>query len=108
MFMSEDAGRSCEQHMGASLSHYHSLDQLAQEDGFVGYHCVPKRHMAQQCKIMNPRFTWTYKCEDWVGQIAEMAHSCSFGVSNLQMSHKLFKKYMVGLYLKFSLDLCDD
>ena len=112
MFMSQEGCRSCQQHMGASLSHYYNLEQLAQEAGFVGYHSVPKHHMslhlAQQSKMVNPRFTWTYKCEDWVGQVAEMAHSCSFGTTNLQLSHKLFKKYVVGLYLKFSLHLCDD
>lgn len=113
MIMSEAAQSCLLQASQTFLAHYASLRKWAQETSFVGYHCVQKFHMGgvhlpRQASFVNPRCVWTYKAEDWVGRVAKIAHSCSFGTKSFLLSHKLVEKYQFLLHLSFSRGFFDD
>ena len=67
------------------------------------YHMVPKhhlcKHLAQSFKYMNPRYTWCFQSEDFVGKMSRLAHSCSFGVSKAKLSRKVLAKYRLMLHI---------
>lgn len=113
MFMSTHAQECLVFASSAFLAHYAALQKWAAEHDFVGYHCVPKFHMGgvhlpKQSCFINPRYVWTYKAEDWVGRVAQIAHSASFGTKSFLLSHKLVEKYELLLHLSFTRGFFDD
>ena len=106
MFMSANAAAkalSCMEHF---LAHYAWLHNYAKSQDLLLYNWVPKAHyawhLAYCCRHMNARFTWTYKCESWVGQVAHIAASCAHGTSKAHLSGPLAEKYR--LLVHFRLD----
>ena len=65
-------------------------------------------HMAQQCQWLNPRYTWTFKSEDYVGRISKLAHACTYGVQPSELPKKIFEKYRIMLHLKLCKQWVDD
>ena len=39
------------------------------------------KHLATSFKFGNPKYTWCFWSEDFVGRLAKLAHSCCFGIS---------------------------
>eukprot|EP00969_Alexandrium_andersonii_P197082 8707804-Alexandrium_andersonii.AAC.1 len=69
--------------MREALLHADWLKERALAQGTDLWHIVYKHHFAEHLAeafaFMNPRVGWTFKAEDYVGRIAVLAHSCSFG-----------------------------
>ena len=91
-----------EQHMLEALGHYLWLHQWATAEQRHIWHVVPKIHMAyhmsEHTRYLNPRYTWTFKGEDYVGIMSTMAHSCTFWLKRTRLSGKLCQKYLFCLH----------
>jgi len=70
------------------------------------YHKVPKFHnaheMAVRMKHLNPRYAWTFKCEDFVGKISKCAHNCTFGTARLNVSKPITRKIRQLVHLRLT------
>jgi len=88
------------------LSNYSCLNQWAKNNNLKLFHLVPKFHMAwhmaEHFEYLNPRFTWTFKCEDYVGKISKLAHGCTFGTSRMNVSFSVCSKYRWFMHLRLS------
>ena len=85
------------------LEHYQWL-QLHRVNDHM-WHTVGKfhtaKHMAMSFKYDNPRFTWAFKSEDYVGRISKICHSASYGTKALALSLKLTEKYRLMMFIRF-------
>lgn len=83
------------QHMDEFLKANDWLHENEENDNM--WHIVFKHHMAghlaQAFRFMNPRCYWCFKAEDFVGKLAKLAHSCTYGTKNVQVAAKIIKKY---------------
>lgn len=63
--------------------------------------CHYSWHLAAGCRYMNPRFTWTYKAESWVGKVATLGASCAHGTRSSALTLPIAAKYriMVAVHL---------
>ena len=89
--------------MECFLANYSWLHQDAQKDGEEYFKLVPKTHTAWHlgfnCRFMNPRFCWTYKCESWVGEMSQLAASCSSGTRMTRLTVPLAEKYVLKVHI---------
>jgi len=96
----------CQFHVHQFLGHYGWLSQWAEELGRYAYHIVPKfhflDHIGDSCFYINPKYTWCFKSEDFVGHIATMALSISSGNSSVAISRKLCDKYRHYMHLRLN------
>lgn len=85
------------------LEHYQWLQLNRVNDH--QWHSTPKfhngKHLAMSLVFDNPRFTWAFKSEDFVGRIAKLSHSASFGAKILSLSVKITEKYMLMMFCRF-------
>ena len=88
------------------LTHADWLKQFSLRNGSDRFHIVFKhhffQHLAEQFKFMNPRFAWCFKAEDYVGKIAILVHSCSFGTRSIDLPGKALAKWRNMLHFKLS------
>ena len=70
------------------------------------FHIVMKHHtmlhLVENAWFLNPRVTWCFKSEDYVGKISHIGHSVSMGVRSTRLSEKLIAKYILMLHLCFT------
>ena len=80
------------------------LNQHAIANDNPCWHIVYKHHffqrLAEKFKLMNLRFAWCFKAEDYVGKIAVLAHSCSFGTRSIDLPGKILTKWRLMLHFK--------
>jgi hypothetical protein len=85
---------------------YTWLANFAMREGKNMYSVVPKHHYAvhlsQQSDFINPRFTWCYKGEDFVGKLSRLAHVCLYGTPCFNVAGTLCERYPVAIHLKFT------
>ena len=90
--------------MDRALLHYVWL--RSHFTGTYRFRIIPKthfaKHLARSAKWLNPRFTWTYKSEDYVGQMAEIALSCSHGTAAHRVNLSLTQKYRIMCHLRLT------
>jgi hypothetical protein len=102
MFVTDDVADAAEECMLDALGHYLWLHQWAKDEQRNLWHVVPKFHMAyhmsEHKRYLNPRHTWTFKGEDYVGKMSTMAHSCTFGLKRTKLSGKFCQKYVFCLH----------
>ena len=88
------------------LHNYCALHDWAKENDIMLFHLVPKFHMAwhmaQQFAFLNPRITWTFKAEDYVGNISKLAHGCTYGTSRMNVSSSICSKYRWFMHVRLS------
>ena len=81
---------------------------MAKANDDMNWHVVSKHHMAfhmsESFRLLNCKFNWCFKSEDFVGRVALMGHSASFGVKSTALTLKLMEKYRLLMYIKFSRD----
>ncbi|CAE7719047.1 unnamed protein product [Symbiodinium sp. CCMP2592] len=86
------------------LKGYQWLSDHAAKKGMKLYDPVPKfhysAHLPEQAKFLNPRKTWTYRNEDYVGLVASIASSCAFGTRAPALSLKTAEK--LRFFMHFS------
>ena len=108
MVPSDDQAAQAHGHMVSFLTQYQALSQMAEADGALNWHIVFKHHMAfhlsENFRFLNCKFNWCFKSEDFVGRIAILGHSVSFGVRSTAITLKLMEKYRLLMYIKFSRD----
>ena len=93
-------------HVESFLVHYNFLAEKSLT-------CVPAKHLwnlatkhhyfwhlAMQAKDLNPRFTWCYANEDFVGKISTIGMSCRHGQVAAYRSKSLMAKYTLGIVLR--------
>ena len=88
------------------LNHYSWLAKHSMENGRLQYSLVPKfhflHHLAEQAKFCNPRFSWTYMSEDFVGHVVGLARSCAPGTGPLRLLPTVMQKYRLVQHLRFT------
>ena len=88
------------------LKHADWLRQDAASKDSGLWHIVFKHHfaehLAESFRYMNPRYNWCFKAEDFVGRIATLAHSCSFGVRAVDLPGKVMAKWRIMYHFKLS------
>jgi len=82
---------------------YEILPAWASSEGRLLFNTAIKHHtflhLAKDAVHCNPKHPWTFRSEDFVGQIAKLAHSCTMGTSATKISAKLSSKYRILLHL---------
>ena len=85
------------------LRKYQWLSEIASKKSLKLYDATPKfhysSHLTAQSFYLNPRKTWTYKNEDFVGTVAAVAASCAFGTRAPALSLKVADK--MRFYMHF-------
>ena len=84
------------------LQAYSALSAVAIEKGQMRWSQLPKHHffahLAQQSRYLNPRWSWTYGFEDFVGTLGALATaSCSGTAANI-ICLTLVDKYRMGVH----------
>ena len=86
-----------------SLDHYQWLQLNRVNDH--QWHSTPKfhngKHLAMSLAFDNPTFTWAFRAEDFVGRMAKLGHSVSFGTRVLSLSVKITEKYRLMMFCRF-------
>ena len=85
------------------LASYSWLNSWAKDAGRSLFHIVVKHHTFQHLVLnarhLDPRCHWSFKNEDFVGQVSKLTHSISMGVSSPKLSSKLMPKYRILFHL---------
>ena len=83
------------------------LCEWARKQGFNIYEPVPKNHysyhLAELAKYISPKRVWSYKQESFMGVIAGVANSCSFGTKLPRIGFKITEKmrYLMHFHWQF-------
>ena len=84
---------------------YQSCASWARAEGQLLYNSTSKFHHAfhlgQQGLYLNPRTSWEYGWEDFVGKMITLGHGCSHGATTMQLSVRIATKYRIALHLQF-------
>ena len=88
----------------ACLVHWSLLSRLSVERGLHLWHVVPKHHylwhLAEEASHLNPRMSWCYSNEDFVGKLATIGLSTRHGQAAAYRSRQLVEKYILGITLR--------
>ena len=99
----DDAER-CLTCVTSALLSYAALSRSSIQKGVKMWSVVPKFHYlwhaAYFARFQNPRMGWVFKDEDYMGRIARIAHSCSFGVHTRDIGVPLMFKYNEAMSLR--------
>ncbi len=99
-----DAAEECFDAVHTCCTHYCCLAREAAERGLKLFHIIPKfhfwLHIAWLARFCNPKLAWCYSDEDFVGKIAQVAFSVSFGRGPLRLSVALVRRYLVAIALR--------
>ena len=95
----------------ALLKHWSLLSRLSLERDKKVWHVVPKHHyfwhLAKEAAHLNPRMSWCYANEDFVGKLATVGMSTRHGQAAAYRSKQLVEKYILGIALRmFHSHLC--
>ena len=97
---------------GTFLKSYSYLYKWSLEKDRKSFHIVAKHHSFMHLlwgsKYLNPRVSWCFAGEDYVGQIAKLGHSVSMGVSATRIPLKLAPKYRILLHLHLTRSMQED
>ena len=92
----------------AALQHYSWLHQnfpFHQGEGLY-FQLFPKLHFCYHigwfAQYQNPRTSWCYFGESFVGRMATLAHSCAHGTRSVRLSHSFVEKYLRALHLRLT------
>jgi hypothetical protein len=88
----------------ALLQHWALLSRQSVERNLNLWHVVPKHHylwhLAQEASHLNPRMSWCYANEDFVGKLATVGLSTRHGQAAAYRSKQLVEKYILGITLR--------
>ena len=112
MFVSDQASADFVTHMETCLASYSWLHlEAARRDKYL-YNIVPKVHyawhLAWDCRFLNARHKWTYKCESWVGNVSDIASSCATGNRITKITVPLAEKYRLYVYVRLTRQVFED
>ncbi len=82
------------------------LNEWAQRNDKMIFNLVNKHHycwhLSRKFRFLNPRFTWTFKTEDYVGKISTLGHNCSMGKTKLMVPGAIAEKYRECEHLRLT------
>ena len=94
--------------LATGLAHLSVLWELRQHfatEEYPLFQLTQKGHYLMHCCILarelNPRLSWCYGGEDFMGKTRDLALSCARGASMWNVSHKMVMKYLIALHLTF-------
>jgi hypothetical protein len=112
MFPSDEAAKSFVLHMETALASYTWLNLEASKRNRYLYNIVPKAHyawhLAWDCRFLNARHKWTYKCESWVGHVSAIAASCATGNRITKITVPLAEKYRMYVQVRLTRQVFED
>ena len=80
------------------------LSRESMLNNVMRWYIVPKHHylwhLANEAADLNPRMSWCYSNEDFVGQKSIIGMSTRHGQAAAFRSHALARKYILGLFLR--------
>ena len=86
------------------LTFYSHLSRESMLNNVMRWYIVPKHHylwhLADEATDLNPRMSWCYANEDFVGKISIIGMSTRHGQAAAFRSHALARKYILGLFLR--------
>lgn len=86
------------------LHSYSALARRAVDAGQLRWNVVPKHHFVNHvvdfARFDNPRLYWTYSGEDFVGEVARVAHACLPGKARDRLSEFLCERWKIGVHLR--------
>ena len=106
--LSDALAQEAFQSMKATLQHYGWLNQNFpfHRDLEVYFQLFPKLHFCHHigwfARYQNPRTSWCYYNESWIGSLAVLAHSCSHGTRSAKLAMSLTKKYLCALHMRLT------
>ena len=93
-------------HINLFFDSYDALNAWALAEGRNLFHVVMKHHtllhLIENAQFLNPKITWCFKSEDYVGKISRIGHSVAMGVRSTKLSEKVMAKYILMLHLCFT------
>jgi hypothetical protein len=108
----EELGAKAVELVTTFLCEYKWLNEWASKKKKKLFHMVPKFrmlwHMALDFKYLNPRLTWTFKTESYVGEVSRLAHSCYFAVPRARVTAPMCKQYRCLTHFKLVRCVCED
>ena len=91
-------------HVDEFLLHYHWLTARALDNGRMLYHFTTKFHFFWHIvtlgKYLNPKLTWCYGFESFIGRIVQCARACVAGTPPHSIGHKVATFFLVWLRLE--------
>ena len=88
-----------------ALLSYATLSSMAYREGRKLWNIVPKfhhfYHIALASKYSNPKCSWVFKEEDFVGRISRIAHSSTGGTPSESITLSVLTKYRQCLELRY-------
>ena len=106
--MSPAAVASLQAHVATLLEDYRSLCSWActSVPRLNRWHEVPKhhygQHVADQATLGNPKFSWCYSDEDFMGYLKLICEACTQGTAACNVVGKLLEKWSMGVALRLS------
>ena len=99
--------RTCAKANALAHTFFHSYSWLhewaAKKDLYL-FHITIKFHMLshliKSAADMNPKYTWNFRAEDYVGKVSTLGASVVHGVKTTKLSMKICAKYQVLLHLE--------
>ena len=90
-------------HTDQFLLQYNFLAQAARAEGTNFYHvtlkCHVRWHLIDLSKWLNPRATWCYEFESYIGHCVESARGCYSGTPTVKVGSKVVENAMIALQL---------
>lgn len=91
------------------LSHYNWLAREALERGRLRYNAGVKFHMlwhiAHHAKYLNPRTSWCFEFEDFVGDVIRSAKGSMAGTALHRVGHKVVENFLLVTQLRLRNDI---
>ena len=88
----------------ACLQYWTFLAKVSIDQDKKLWNVVPKHHyfwhLAEEASHLNPRMSWCYSNEDFVGKLATIGLSCRHGQAAAFRSKQLCDKYILGFTLR--------
>ena len=83
------------------MLHYNALTNIGNERGIPRYNFTGKLHVLYHishfARFLNPRLTWTYQFEDFMGHWIKLGHACALGTLGHKIPAKMMQHYMLIL-----------
>lgn len=94
------------------LDTYSILNTWGEEEERLLFHKVYKfhsfQHLVENSRYLNPKSTWCFSNEDFVGKISCLTFSISPGVAAKRLSAKVAPKYRILLHLLLTRENFED
>ena len=86
------------------LLHYNKVASDSMKKGELLFNCTTKFremwHIMDMGRFLNPRLSWCYSFEDFIGRLKRAAAACFSGTPMYNVPGKLMENYILALTLE--------